>query len=170
MAAQPEITNMALFCDFENVALGVRDAKYAQFDIKKVLERLLLKGSIVVTSAASRLCRSGLSAHRRVSRPKPYDRRQWARDSIDRGAAVQPSRCPPSRVWQADYAALRPPVEATPTTRPTQPKIPGAMAPRSRKIRSWHNYMRSRPPPPQPPTQPSIHRVGILIYMWDAAF
>jgi len=51
MAAQPEITNMALFCDFENVALGVRDAKYAQFDIKKVLERLLLKGSIVVKKA-----------------------------------------------------------------------------------------------------------------------
>ena len=51
MAGLPEITNMALFCDFENVALGVRDAKYAQFDIKKVLERLLLKGSIVVKKA-----------------------------------------------------------------------------------------------------------------------
>ena len=51
MAGQPEITNMALFCDFENIALGVRDAKYAQFDIKKVLERLLLKGSIVVKKA-----------------------------------------------------------------------------------------------------------------------
>jgi uncharacterized protein (TIGR00288 family) len=48
MAGQPEISNMALFCDFENIALGVRDARYAQFDIKKVLERLLLKGSIVV--------------------------------------------------------------------------------------------------------------------------
>ncbi len=43
--------NLALFCDFENVALGVRDAKYAQFDITKVLERLLLKGSIVVKKA-----------------------------------------------------------------------------------------------------------------------
>ncbi len=51
MATNPEITSMALFCDFENVALGVRDAKYAQFDIKKVLERLLLKGSIVVKKA-----------------------------------------------------------------------------------------------------------------------
>ncbi len=51
MAGHPEITNMALFCDFENVALGVRDAKYAQFDIRKVLERLLLKGSIVVKKA-----------------------------------------------------------------------------------------------------------------------
>jgi len=51
MAGNPEITSMALFCDFENVALGVRDAKYAQFDINKVLERLLLKGSIVVKKA-----------------------------------------------------------------------------------------------------------------------
>ena len=51
MAAQPEINNMALFCDFENVALGVRDAKYAKFDIGKVQERLLLKGSIVVKKA-----------------------------------------------------------------------------------------------------------------------
>ena len=42
---------MALFCDFENVALGVRDSKYAQFDIAKVLERLLLKGNIVVKKA-----------------------------------------------------------------------------------------------------------------------
>jgi len=46
-----EITNMAVFCDFENVALGVRDANYAKFDIDKVLERLLLKGNIVVRKA-----------------------------------------------------------------------------------------------------------------------
>jgi uncharacterized protein (TIGR00288 family) len=46
-----EVTNMALFCDFENVALGVQDAKYEKFDIAKVLERLLLKGSIVVKKA-----------------------------------------------------------------------------------------------------------------------
>ena len=43
--------NMALFCDFENVALGVRESKYDRFDINKVLERLLLKGSIVVKKA-----------------------------------------------------------------------------------------------------------------------
>jgi uncharacterized protein (TIGR00288 family) len=43
--------NLAVFCDFENVALGVRDAKYADFDIQKVLERLLLKGNIVVKKA-----------------------------------------------------------------------------------------------------------------------
>jgi uncharacterized protein (TIGR00288 family) len=51
MASSPESTSMALFCDFENVALGVRDAKYDKFDIKRVLERLLLKGSIVVKKA-----------------------------------------------------------------------------------------------------------------------
>ena len=51
MAAQNETKNMALFCDFENVALGVQEAKYERFDIRKVLERLLLKGSIVVKKA-----------------------------------------------------------------------------------------------------------------------
>ncbi len=51
MASLPDSVSMALFCDFENVALGVRDAKYDKFDIKRVLERLLLKGSIVVKKA-----------------------------------------------------------------------------------------------------------------------
>ena len=43
--------SLALFCDFENVALGVRDAKIPKFDMRLVLERLLLKGSIVVKKA-----------------------------------------------------------------------------------------------------------------------
>jgi len=51
MAHPQEVINMALFCDFENIALGVQDAKYDKFDIGKVLERLLLKGSIVVKKA-----------------------------------------------------------------------------------------------------------------------
>jgi uncharacterized protein (TIGR00288 family) len=51
MAAIPDTKSMAVFCDFENVALGVREAKYDKFDIGKVLERLLLKGSIVVKKA-----------------------------------------------------------------------------------------------------------------------
>ena len=51
MAASPESVSIAMFCDFENVALGVRDAKFDKFDIKPVLERLLLKGSIVVKKA-----------------------------------------------------------------------------------------------------------------------
>ncbi len=49
MSAETE--NIAVFCDFENIALGVRDAHYDEFDIDKVLERLLLKGSIVVKKA-----------------------------------------------------------------------------------------------------------------------
>jgi uncharacterized protein (TIGR00288 family) len=51
MTKTPETENLAVFCDFENIALGVRNARYAQFDIGKVLERLLLKGSIVVKKA-----------------------------------------------------------------------------------------------------------------------
>ena len=42
---------LALFCDFENIALGVRDSGYKVFDIGLVLERLLLKGSIVTKKA-----------------------------------------------------------------------------------------------------------------------
>ncbi len=51
MTTRLKTQNMALFCDFENIALGVRDARYAAFDIQKVLERLLLKGNIVVKKA-----------------------------------------------------------------------------------------------------------------------
>jgi uncharacterized protein (TIGR00288 family) len=51
MASPQDSVSMAVFCDFENVALGVRDAKFEKFDIKPVLERLLLKGSIVVKKA-----------------------------------------------------------------------------------------------------------------------
>ena len=48
---EPKI--MALFCDFENIALGVRDADYEKFDIAKVIDRLLTKGNIVVKKAYS---------------------------------------------------------------------------------------------------------------------
>ncbi len=51
MPLSPETRSLAVFCDFENIALGVREAKYAQFDMDKVLERLLAKGSIVVKKA-----------------------------------------------------------------------------------------------------------------------
>ena len=51
MPASPEARSLAVFCDFENVALGVREARYSQFDMEKVLERLLAKGSIVVKKA-----------------------------------------------------------------------------------------------------------------------
>ena len=51
MNTKPQTHNMAVFCDFENVALGVREASYAAFDIQKVLERVLLKSNIVVKKA-----------------------------------------------------------------------------------------------------------------------
>jgi uncharacterized protein (TIGR00288 family) len=49
--ATPEIRNIAVFCDFENVAIGIRETGYPDFRIRPVLERLLLKGSIVVKKA-----------------------------------------------------------------------------------------------------------------------
>lgn len=46
-------SNLAVFCDFENVALGAREAKYGEFNIQTVLERLLDKGKVVVKKAYS---------------------------------------------------------------------------------------------------------------------
>jgi uncharacterized protein (TIGR00288 family) len=51
MSARTSDATMAVFLDLENIALGARDAKYPSFDIEKVLERLLLKGHIVVKKA-----------------------------------------------------------------------------------------------------------------------
>lgn len=42
---------LAVFLDLENIALGAQDARFPQFDIGKVFERLLLKGNIVVKKA-----------------------------------------------------------------------------------------------------------------------
>ena len=56
--------SLAVFCDFENIALGVREARYSQFDMEKVLERLLAKGSIVV----KRRIATGIAT--RSSRPR----------------------------------------------------------------------------------------------------
>ncbi len=43
--------NMAIFCDFENVAIGAQKASFDDLDIRLVLERLLDKGKIVVKKA-----------------------------------------------------------------------------------------------------------------------
>ncbi len=51
MNARTTDTTMAVFLDLENIALGARDASYPSFDVQKVLERLLLKGHIVVKKA-----------------------------------------------------------------------------------------------------------------------
>lgn len=50
-ASSEDELSLAIFCDFENVALGARDAGYDGFDIKLVLQRLLTKGAIVVKRA-----------------------------------------------------------------------------------------------------------------------
>ncbi len=50
---------LALFIDFENIALGVRDAKYKKFDIHLVLQRLIEKGRIVYKKAYADWTRYG---------------------------------------------------------------------------------------------------------------
>ena len=71
--------NLALFCDFENIALGVRDSKYADFDMRLVVQKLLVKGSIVVKKAycdweryktlQESHARGGVRAHRNTACP-----------------------------------------------------------------------------------------------------
>src|SRR5206468_2541100 len=51
MGTQDTTATMAVFLDLENIALGALDANYPKFDVQKVLERLLLKGHIVVKKA-----------------------------------------------------------------------------------------------------------------------
>src|SRR5216110_2784719 len=51
MTVQDSDATMAVFLDLENIALGAHDADFPAFDIRKVLERLLLKGQIVVKKA-----------------------------------------------------------------------------------------------------------------------
>jgi len=51
MNAQVPNATMAVYLDLENIALGALDAHYPTFSIQKVLERLLLKGHIVVKKA-----------------------------------------------------------------------------------------------------------------------
>ena len=51
MSNDTEIRNLAVFADFENVALGAQQSKYPKFEIEKVLERLLVKGNVVVRKA-----------------------------------------------------------------------------------------------------------------------
>jgi len=50
-ASTPEEQRIALFIDFENIAIGVRDAHYRRFDINLVIERLVEKGKILAKRA-----------------------------------------------------------------------------------------------------------------------
>ena len=51
MSAPDSDATMAVFLDLENIAIGALEAQFPAFDIRKVLERLLLKGHIVVKKA-----------------------------------------------------------------------------------------------------------------------
>jgi uncharacterized protein (TIGR00288 family) len=51
MSATDAEATMAVFLDLENIAIGAVEAQFPAFDIRKVIERLLLKGHIVVKKA-----------------------------------------------------------------------------------------------------------------------
>ena len=46
---------LALFIDFENITIGVRDAHYHKFDLDLVLERLVEKGKSAQQEGVRRL-------------------------------------------------------------------------------------------------------------------
>jgi uncharacterized protein (TIGR00288 family) len=51
LAEYSDEQRIALFIDYENIAIGVRDARYRKFDVHLVLERLLDKGKLLVKKA-----------------------------------------------------------------------------------------------------------------------
>ena len=91
MSAQDTNATMAVFLDLENIAVGAMDAHYPQFDIQKVLERLLLKGHIVVKKAYCDFERGRRSAPDRGAQPLGIPR------NCRTGAScpVPPSASPP---------------------------------------------------------------------------
>jgi uncharacterized protein (TIGR00288 family) len=48
MSTPDSDATMAVFLDLENIAIGAHEAQFPAFEIRKVIERLLLKGHIVV--------------------------------------------------------------------------------------------------------------------------
>jgi len=65
---------LAMFMDFENIARGVKEAQYKQFELKLVLERLLEKGKIIVRRAYADW--NGFTEYKR-----PFH--EWAIELID---------------------------------------------------------------------------------------
>src|SRR5207245_343544 len=65
---------LAMFIDFENIARGVKEAQYKQFELKLVLERLLEKGKIIVRRAYA-------DWNRFVEYKRPFH--EWAIELID---------------------------------------------------------------------------------------
>jgi uncharacterized protein (TIGR00288 family) len=51
MSTQDSDATMAVYLDLENIVIGAREAEFPALDIRKVIERLLLKGHIVVKKA-----------------------------------------------------------------------------------------------------------------------
>src|SRR6202043_219212 len=51
MSTPDSDATMAVFLDLENIAIGAHEAQFPTFEIRKVIERLLLKGHIVVKKA-----------------------------------------------------------------------------------------------------------------------
>ena len=84
---QADEQRLAVFIDFDNLAIGAREAKYPKFDVNLMLERLLEKGKIVYKNAYAdwsryidykrAVPRGGVRAHRHPAAPQ--DRQELRR-------------------------------------------------------------------------------------------
>ena len=83
---------IAMFCDFENVALGVRDAEISKFDIGRVLERLVEKGKLIVKKAYA-----DWSATSDYTRPF----HEAAIELIEIPQRARPARTRPTSAWSS---------------------------------------------------------------------
>ena len=92
MSVQDSDATMAVFLDLENIALGAHDADFPAFDIRKVLERLLLKGRIVVKKAYCDLDRY------KTFKPEMHEARS---NSSRSPMCACPAKTPPTSGWSS---------------------------------------------------------------------
>src|SRR5262245_54254676 len=112
---------LALFIHFENIARGVKEAQYKQFEVELVLKRLLEKGKIIVRRAYA-------DWNRFTEYKRPFH--EWAIELIDVPRAGTAARTPPTSGWwwtRSTWPTARPTStasrwsRATPTSRRWSP-------------------------------------------------
>src|SRR5256714_4290362 len=108
MSVQDSDATMAVFLDLENIALGAHDADFPAFDIRKVLERLLFKGQIVVKKA---YC--DFERYRRLSGGCTKRRSSSSRSRM----CASPAKTPPTSAWSSmRLISVTPRVTSTPSS------------------------------------------------------
>jgi hypothetical protein len=105
---------LSLFIDFENIALGVRDAQYKKFDINLVLQRLIEKGRIVYKKAYADWTR--YSDYKREFHEAAIELIDIPQRSYTGKNSAEPARTRRTSAWSWTPWISRPP---RPTSRPS---------------------------------------------------